>query len=152
MDVESADVRAKLERLNATHQAERTRLEERHAAAEAHWLTEVDRARQQAKDQDRQIKELQGQIGDLRRQHDPLRQELLSARADLKTASAVREQLEARLREAARVPGEAMKATKAKQKAQGKSKRTPRRSNSIDDRWGAYVPWSARMAQALKGL
>ena len=52
MDVESADVRAKLERLSAAHQAERARLEERHAAAEAHWLTEIDRARQQAKDQD----------------------------------------------------------------------------------------------------
>jgi chromosome segregation ATPase len=43
-----SELRGKLDGMADVHQAERTRLEERYAAAEAHWLTEVDRARQGA--------------------------------------------------------------------------------------------------------
>ncbi len=126
LDAEVAHGRAKLEASTASHQAERTRLEERHAAAEAHWLTELDRARQHAKSQERQLKDLQGQSSDLRRQQDVLAQELLSARAELKTALAVREQLEARLGESARVADETIKAIQAKRKTQ--RRRNPGRS------------------------
>jgi hypothetical protein len=46
----SADLREKLDAVTAAHQVERTKLEERHSAAEARWLTEVDRARQLAQE------------------------------------------------------------------------------------------------------
>jgi DNA repair exonuclease SbcCD ATPase subunit len=101
--VEADDVnsRAKLEAASAAHQAERGQLQERYAAAESHWLLEVDRARQlakaAAKDHERQCKDFRDQIGILQTDGRQLRQELREARSGLKAASIVREKLEARL-------------------------------------------------------
>jgi negative regulator of sigma E activity len=65
-------------------------------------MTEVDRARQRVqeitKDHERQVKELRGEWAQVQCTRDHLRQELLDARAELKTASAVRAHLEERLR------------------------------------------------------
>jgi hypothetical protein len=52
----STDLRARLDAGTAAHQAERSKLEERYSAAEARWLTEVDRARQGAKEAESQLK------------------------------------------------------------------------------------------------
>jgi predicted nucleic acid-binding Zn-ribbon protein len=82
------------------HQGERLRREERNQSAESRWLTEVDRVRQNAKEQERHIKDVQRQVTQLVAERDTLRQELQGARAELKTALAVREQLDLRLRAA----------------------------------------------------
>jgi Plasmid replication region DNA-binding N-term len=101
LEESSAKILKRLDTATATHQAERVKLEERYASAEAHWLIEVDRARQlakdAAKDHERQCKDFRDQIGTLQSDRGQLRQELREARSDLKTASIVREQLEARL-------------------------------------------------------
>jgi hypothetical protein len=96
-----SELRGKLDAMADVHQAERTRLEERYAAAEARWLTEVDRARQGAKELERQIKEVRTQVKTVRTEREHMRIELIEARAALKTATAVRAQLEERLRVAA---------------------------------------------------
>jgi len=92
----SADLREKLDAVTAAHQVERTKLEERYSAAEARWLTEVDRARQLVKESnkeyERQIKELRDRIGSVQNDRDQIRQQLIEARAELKTAAAMREQ------------------------------------------------------------
>ena len=100
----SADLREKLDAVTAAHQVERTKLEERYSAAEARWLTEVDRARQLARDaakeHERQLKELRERVGSAQKDRDQIQHELIEARADLKAATAVREHLEERLRRA----------------------------------------------------
>lgn len=97
-----AEARTKFEAASVSHHAERTRLQERHAAAESHWLQEVDRARQTtkeaAKEHQNQVKEIRRRVDALQEERDRLRQDLLEARAECKTALAVREQLEERLR------------------------------------------------------
>jgi chromosome segregation ATPase len=102
LEMTATDVRAKFDAASAAHRTERTQLQERYTAAETHWLREVDRARQQnketAKEHLNQVKELRRRAEALQDERDELRQNLLQARADLKTAIAVREQLEARLR------------------------------------------------------
>lgn len=102
LEKSSADLREKLDAVTTAHQVERTKLEERYSAAEARWLTEVDRARQlakeAAKEHERQNKELRERVGSLQKDRDQIHQELINARADLKAAIAVREQLEERLR------------------------------------------------------
>jgi chromosome segregation ATPase len=132
LEASAADLRTQLESARAAHQTERTRLEERHAAAEAHWLTEVDRARQSAKEQGRQAKELRGQIGRLRSEGDQLRQQLTETRSELKTATAVREQLEERLRAAARISDRAL--SKTKPKDSGKPRRPSRSTRAAPKR------------------
>ena len=107
LEVSASDGRAKHDAAVAAHRAERTQLQERQAAAESHWLREVDRARQQtkeaAKDHQTQVKELRRRADTLQAEQAELRESLHESRAELKTAAAVREQLEARLRsEAAR--------------------------------------------------
>jgi hypothetical protein len=96
------ELRTKLEVAEAANQAERARLEERHTAAETRWLTEVDRARQAAKEAtkeyERQLKVLHSQSESLQTEREGLRQQLGDTRSELTTAHAVREQLEARLR------------------------------------------------------
>jgi chromosome segregation ATPase len=98
----SADLREKLDAVTAAHQVERTKLEERYSAAEARWLTEVDRARQLAKDaairHEREKKELRERVNSLQKDCDRLKQEVIEARSDLKAAAAIREQLEERVR------------------------------------------------------
>ena len=120
----SEELRAKLEAQVGAHQAERTRLEERHAAAEARWLTEVDRARQAAKDsakeQERHVRDLRAQIDHLQLERDSLRQELRDVRSDLKTAATLKEQLEEHLRSIAKVPNPVSSTAKPKRKGSGK--------------------------------
>lgn len=117
-DAENARLRSRVEKLEAAraaasakldaaalaHQSERSQLQERHASAERHWLLEVDRARQSAKEtaraHDQQSKEMRRRLDALVSERDRLRQNLFEARADLKTAVTVREQLEERLRTA----------------------------------------------------
>ena len=102
LEADGADWRGKLDVATAAHQAERGQLQERYAAAESHWLLEVDRARQHAretaKEHEQQSKELRRRVETLMSERDGLRQEVLAGRAELKTAAAVREQLEDRLR------------------------------------------------------
>ncbi len=97
-----ADFRTKLETAETEHQAERTRLEERHAAAEGRWLREVDGARQSVKDaakeHERQFKALRNQLDLHQSERENLRQQLGDARSELKAAHAVRAHLEERLR------------------------------------------------------
>jgi predicted nucleic acid-binding Zn-ribbon protein len=103
--IESAEAlaesfREKHDAVLAAHETERLRLEERHQSAESRWITEVDRVRQNAKEQERHIKDVQRQVTQLAAERDTLRQEIQGAHAELKTANAVREQLELRLRAA----------------------------------------------------
>jgi chromosome segregation ATPase len=87
-------------------------------------MTEVDRSRQSAKERERQIKELQGLAAQLHTERNRLKQELTEVRSDLKTAAAVRQQLEARLRPPARRSPPVMR--KPNSKSTGASKRTQR--------------------------
>jgi|KBSMisStandDraft_5_1062788.scaffolds.fasta_scaffold100294_2 chromosome segregation ATPase len=95
------ELRDTADRTRATYEAERARMEERHTATEAHWLGEVDRARQEAKgaakESERVSRDLRARIEQLGREREALREDLLESRAQLKTAAAVREQLEGRL-------------------------------------------------------
>ncbi|MDB6008455.1 MAG: hypothetical protein JWL65_705 [Gammaproteobacteria bacterium] len=129
LEGDATDLRTKLETTNAGYQAARTRLEERHTAAEARWLLEVDRARQTAKEtarkQEQQIKDLRGQIERLRSERDERRQELHDARSELKAGATVRQQLEERLRKAAR--RSAAEPAMARSKGSGPQKRPGRR-------------------------
>ena len=95
-EVETQTLRGKLDAVIAAHQAERSTLDERHQSAESRWLTEVDRVRQHAKEQDQHIKDFKREVTQLKSERDTLRQEMQGARADLKTAAAVREQFEMR--------------------------------------------------------
>jgi hypothetical protein len=131
LEAHGADARAKLDAVIAAHQAERAQLRERYAASEARWLLEVDRARQQAreaaKEHEQQTRELRRRLEALTSESDGLRQNLLEARADLKTAAAVREQLEARLHAAEYAAAERASTTAATSKKAHPSK-PPRRS------------------------
>jgi predicted nucleic acid-binding Zn-ribbon protein len=98
LETACAQGREKLEAAAATHKAERSQFQERHDAAESHWMLELDRARHDAKettrDYERQLKELRTQIGSLHDDRDHLRQQLAEARAELKAAGELRAQLE----------------------------------------------------------
>ena len=106
LEADCSSVRAQLDAANSAHHAERLQLQERYTAAETHWLVEVDRARQHAretaKEYELQMKELRRRTEDLVGAHDRLRQDLLESRAELKTAGAVRQQLRERLRAGSR--------------------------------------------------
>jgi chromosome segregation ATPase len=101
LEVSTAEARGKLDFAFAAHRAERTQLQERHAAAESHWLQELDRARQHTKEALKEHqnlnKELRRRVESLQGERDTLRQDLLETRAECKTSLAVREQLEQRL-------------------------------------------------------
>jgi chromosome segregation ATPase len=124
---EAQACRGKHEAALAAHQAERLRLEERNVAATSRWLTEVDRVRQNAKEQERHLKDFQRQVTQLLADRNALRQEIQGARAHLKTAIAVREQLELRLRDpnsAQSPPSVARKLKKSVSKRASHCKRT----------------------------
>jgi len=108
LEVSATEAHGKLDAASAAHHAERARLQERYATAESHWLREVDRARQHskeaAKEHQNQVKELRRRVDTLQEERNRVRQDLLEARAECKTALAVREQLEERLRAMARRP------------------------------------------------
>lgn len=118
LETSAAGLRGRLDAATTTYQAERAKLEDRYSAAEARWLTEVDRARQTAKDADkeheRQVKELRGRVGSLQKDRDQIRQDLMEARSSLKATAVVREQLEERL--LASPPVRTSKATRPKRK------------------------------------
>jgi chromosome segregation ATPase len=128
----SAELRATLDSASAAYQTERARLEERHAATEARWLTEVDRARQDTKEsvkeQERLAKESRARVDRLTSERDQLREKLLEVGSELKTAAAVREQLEERLREVTRIT--ATHSTRAKGKGSNRRERASRRSRA----------------------
>jgi predicted nucleic acid-binding Zn-ribbon protein len=127
LEESSADLREKLDAVTAAHQVERTKLEERYSAAEARWLTEVDRARQlareAAKEHERQLKELRERVGSLQKDRDRIQQELIEARTDLKSATAAREHLEERLSRSRSSP---TNPAKSRRKGPGKPKRPGR--------------------------
>lgn len=77
LEASCSDLQDKIQAQTAGHQEERARLQEQHAAAEARWLLEVDRARQGLKDaqqehqrllndQRQQVAALQRECGELR--------------------------------------------------------------------------------------
>lgn len=98
LETACAKTRDKLEAAAAAHQAERAQIQERHDAAESHWMLELDRTRHDAKeaarDHERQLKELRSQIGTLHDDRDQLRQQLADARAEVKAANQLHAQLE----------------------------------------------------------
>jgi chromosome segregation ATPase len=98
-----ASLRLKLEATETSHQAERARAEGRHAATEARWLTETDRARQAlkeaTKEHERQFKLLRSQADALRKEREDLRGQLGDTRSELKAANAIRAHVEERLRQ-----------------------------------------------------
>jgi hypothetical protein len=97
LETACAQGREKLEAAAAAHKAERTHLQERHDAAESHWMREFDHTRHDAKetarDHERQLKELHAQMRSLHDDRDQLRQQLAEARAELKAAGELRAQL-----------------------------------------------------------
>ncbi len=98
LEGQCAQTRTQLDAAITAHQGERGQLQARHAAAEQHWLLEVDRARQEAKKNARELDRQTQRLDVLAHERDEGREKLLEARAELKTAAAVREQLEQRLR------------------------------------------------------
>jgi hypothetical protein len=130
-EADCANWRTKLDAANSAHHDERIQLQERHAAAESHWLLEVDRTRQHAKDEakqhEQQTKELRRRIDGLTNERDQLRQNLLEVGAELKTAAAVREQLEERLRVASRAAPEQAQAVATRSKTKRSRRPAARR-------------------------
>jgi len=98
LETACAKASEKVEAAAAAHHTERTHLQERHDAAESHWMLELDRSRHEAKeavrDHERQLKQLRTQIGSLHDDRDQLRNQLAEARAELKASIDVRAQLE----------------------------------------------------------
>jgi len=114
LEAEGRELRGNLDAATHAHQAERTKLNERHAANEARWLVEIHRGRQAAKEaaknHERQLKELQAQLAQLHGQRDESRQELRDARAELRAAVVARAQADKRL---AAITLKAVKAARA---------------------------------------
>ena len=87
---------------------------------------EVDKARQAAKEatkeRTQQVDELRERVGSLEKDRNQLRPDLAESRAELKTAAAVREQMEERLRSGTR------KVIKSRQKRSDKQPSPSRRN------------------------
>ncbi len=113
-EVEVGTLREKFELAAEAHQRERLKLEERYAAAESRWLTEVDRARQQAKQLERAAKELQTKAVQAQAQHDGLQKDLVKARTELRKATASRSNLEKRLASLSQRSGKSQAKARAK--------------------------------------
>jgi chromosome segregation ATPase len=133
LETNVSELRAKLDAASAAHHAERTQLQEQYTAAERRWLVEVDRARQHVKEatkeHEQQTRELRRRNEALASERDDLRHKLLEARADLKTAAAVREQLEERLRSTERAAPERASVAAATSKQARPSKPSRRSTN-----------------------
>jgi hypothetical protein len=101
LEAQFRELRIKLDAATDAHQAERAKLDERHAANEARWLVEIDRGRQaakeRAKDHERQLKELRVQITQLQSQRDEVKRDLQEARTALRAAMTRGVQLDQRL-------------------------------------------------------
>ncbi len=100
-EVEVRQLRSALDRSVATHQAERVKLDERHAASESRWLVELDRtrlsARNTAKELERLHKEMRAQISLLKTERADLKTLLQKARGELRAKNAECAKLEKRL-------------------------------------------------------
>jgi hypothetical protein len=98
----STQLRSQLDTGAVAYQRERAQLQEHYAATERHWLNEVDRVRQAAKDvaqqHERVAREWLQQQTMLQAERDQLRHELMGARDELQRATAVRQRLEVKLR------------------------------------------------------
>jgi len=118
LEADAAQLRDKLEAAAASHQAERTKLDERHATTEARWLVEIDRARQAAneaaKEQERQSKELRAQVTQLQAGREDLKKQLQEARSEVRELMTERAQLEKRLASATATKRRTPRATPAK--------------------------------------
>jgi DNA repair exonuclease SbcCD ATPase subunit len=97
LELEVGVLREKLELAAEAHHRERLKLEERYAAAESRWLSEVDRARQQSKQHERAAKEIQAKAAQTQAQLDGLQKDLLKARTELRKETVIRTRLEKRL-------------------------------------------------------
>jgi hypothetical protein len=118
LEADVAQLRDKLERAATVHQAERTKLDEHRAASEAHWLLELDRARQATKeavkDQERQNKEWRVQVKLLQTEREELSKEVQAARREIHTLMTERAQLEKRLASGTAIKGPGTRDTLAK--------------------------------------
>lgn len=118
LEADAAQLRDKLEVAAASHQAERTQLDERHAATEARWLVEIDHSRQAAKEavkeQERQSKEWRAQVTQLQAEREELKKQLQDVRLELRTRMTERSQLEKRLASATAAKSRTTRATSAK--------------------------------------
>jgi Plasmid replication region DNA-binding N-term len=132
LEADGANSHAKLEAASAAHQAERGQLQERYAASESHWLLEVDRARQHAKDaakeHEHQTKELRRRLEALTSERDELRQNLLETRAELKTSTTIFAQLKEHLHESARISTTVRPKRSGKQRARSPRAKAGRRT------------------------
>jgi hypothetical protein len=113
-ELEVGSLREKLELAAEAHQRERLKLEERYAAAESRWLSEVDRARQLSKQHERAAKELQAKAVQTQARHDGILKDLLKARTELRKATASRSNLEKRLASLSQRSGELKTRVRAK--------------------------------------
>lgn len=80
----------------------------------------------QAKEQERHLKDLTRQVTQLQSERDTVRQDLQGVRSELKTATAVREQLEMRLRTAKASPLPPRAVRKAKKSVPRRTKKPVR--------------------------
>ena len=83
-----AAIEANLVRAQELLESEREKLQERHDTAEARWLTEVDRARQLAREQAQELKRLAAESRSGREERDRLHRELAKAQSRLASALA----------------------------------------------------------------
>jgi len=129
LETNVSEGRVKLDAASAAHHTERFQLQERYTAAESRWMVEVDRARQHtreaAKEYEHKSKELRRRVEALQSERDQLRQDLLEVRADCKTMTAVREQLEERLRSGSQATHSVPSAVAAKVRGSTKRARQP---------------------------
>jgi chromosome segregation ATPase len=118
LETDAAQLRQKSEAAAAAHQAERTKLDERHAATEGRWLVEIDHARQAAKEaareQERQSKEWRAQMSQLQAEREELKKHLQEARSEARTHMTERAQLEKQLAAATATKSRATRAASAK--------------------------------------
>jgi chromosome segregation ATPase len=114
LELEVGVLREKLELAAEAHHRERLKLEERYAAAESRWLSEVDRARQQSKQHARAAKELQTKAAQTQAQLDGLQKDLLKARTELRKETVTRTRLEKRLASVSQRSDESKARTRAK--------------------------------------
>lgn len=122
---ELTELRAKQDEERATMRADRTQLQARHEAAEARWLGEVDRTRQSLKAADQAAREVQTRLDRTSKERDLLRAEVHKLRTQIKTAEAMSEQLESRLRAALERPrstSPGIRSNKRRKKADHKPK------------------------------
>jgi hypothetical protein len=99
----ATEAHARIEAVSAAHATERSEFQERASAAERHWMLELDRTRQAlregAQQHELQHKEFLRQVAALRAERDERTQQISALRGDAQTHRAIREQLEAQLRE-----------------------------------------------------